>query len=134
MTYSADQVLAMAPDAAAAKAGLGQASPGGWSGCGRNEQALWGECQGSGRMTYRTQAAFDDGATKCSCPSRKSPCKHALGLLLLDADGAIQPASPPGWVCEWLAARAARSALAASRARRDRPEGPREPQAADRRP
>jgi SWIM zinc finger len=133
MTYSADQVLAMAPDAAAAKAGLGQANPVRWSGCGRNERALWGECQGSSRRPYRTQAALDDGATKCSCPSRKSPCKHALGLLLLHAGGTIPPATPPGWVSEWLAARAARSAQSASRARRDRSEGPADPQAVERR-
>jgi hypothetical protein len=133
MTYSRDQVLATAPDAAAAKAGLGQASPVRWSGCGHNEQALWGECQGSGQRPYRTQAAGDDGSTKCSCPSRKSPCKHALGLLLLHADGAIQPGSPPGWVSEWLAARTARSSRSASRPRRDRSEGPADPKAAERR-
>ena len=123
----------MAPDAAAAKAGLGQANPARWSGCGRNEQALWGECRGSGQRPYRTQAALDYGATNCSCPSRKFPCKHALGLLLLDAGGAIPAGSPPGWVSEWLAARAVRSARAASRTRRDRSEGPADPQAAERR-
>lgn len=141
MTYSKDQVLAMAPDAAAAKAGLGQANPVRWSACGRNEQAIWGECQGSGRGPYRTQAALDDGTAQCSCPSRKYPCKHALGLLLLDADGAIQPANPPVWVREWLAAHATRPAGAASPGRRDsgldrhrdRSAGPADSQAAARR-
>jgi len=98
----------MAPDAAAAKAGLGHASPGRWSGCGHDASAVWGECQGSGKLPYRTQVAFADGATNCSCPSRKFPCKHALGLLLRHADGAVPAGSPPEWVIGWLAARATR--------------------------
>ncbi|MDQ3283523.1 MAG: SWIM zinc finger family protein, partial [Acidobacteriota bacterium] len=27
--------------------------------------------------------ALTDLASKCSCPSRKFPCKHAVGLLVL---------------------------------------------------
>jgi hypothetical protein len=129
-TYGRDQVLAMAPDAGAAKAGLSHANSRRWTGCGRNERAVWGECQGSGPLPYLTQAALDDGSTKCSCPSRKFPCKHALGLLLLDADGAVPAGIPPGWVTEWLAARTARPARPA---RSQRSDGPVDPQAAERR-
>jgi hypothetical protein len=107
---SREQVLAMAPDAAAAKAGQGQAIGAKWPSLGHDEQAVWGECQGSGAAPYRCQAAPADGATSCSCPSRKIPCKHALGLLLLLADGQVATAACPDWVAEWLAARlAARS-------------------------
>jgi hypothetical protein len=105
---SREQVLGQAPDAAAARAAPGQAVRSRWSGLGHDERAAWGECQGSGASPYRCQAALDDGATRCSCPSRKVPCKHALGLLLLLADGVV-PAGPcPDWVAEWLAARATR--------------------------
>src|SRR5260221_5168071 len=128
-TFGRDQVLAMAPDAGAAKAGLSQANSRRWTGCGRNERAVWGECQGSGQLPYLTQAALDDGSTKCSCPSRKFPCKHALGLLLLDADGAIPAGIPPGWVTEWLAARTARPARPA---RSQRSDGPVDPPRAER--
>ncbi|HUZ54987.1 MAG TPA: SWIM zinc finger family protein [Streptosporangiaceae bacterium] len=62
--------------------GLGQAGPARWSGSGHDEHAVWGECRGSGQLPYLTQAALDDAAAKCSCPSRKFPCKHAIGLLL----------------------------------------------------
>ena len=120
----------MAPDAAAGKAGLGQANSRRWSGCGRDERAVWGECRGSGQSRYLTQAVLDGGSTKCSCPSRKRPCKHALGLLLLLADGQIPAGSPPGWVAEWLTARMARSARPA---RRERSDGPADPHAAERR-
>jgi SWIM zinc finger len=106
--YTRDQVLAMAPDVAAAKAGLGQAGPGRWSGCGRDDNAVWGECLGSGKRPYQTQVALADGAPKCSCPSRKFPCKHALGLLLRYADGAVPAGDPPLWVMSWIASRAAR--------------------------
>ncbi|MBP2040486.1 hypothetical protein J2Z77_006341 [Streptomyces avidinii] len=50
-------------------------------------------------------------AYKCSCPSRKFPCKHALGLLLLwSAEGAGEPAEAPDWAAQWLADRAAKVA------------------------
>src|SRR5258706_15062183 len=119
--YGRDQVVAMAPDAAAAKAGLSQANLRRWSGCGRNERAVWGECHGSGQLPYQTQAAWADGSTKCSCPSRKVPCKHALGLLLRQAAGPIPDRSPPAWGPEWLAARTARRARPARAGRSDGP-------------
>jgi hypothetical protein len=127
-----DQVLAMAPDAAAAKAGLSQAGASRWSGCGHDERAVWGECQGSGKVPYLTQAALDDGAAKCSCPSRKFPCKHALGLMLRYADGAVPAASAPDRVTGWLAARAERAARPARPERGKRDEAA-DPQAAARR-
>jgi hypothetical protein len=105
---SREQVLGLAPDAAAARAAPGQAVRSKWSGLGHDKRAAWGECQGSGANPYRCQVALSDWATRCSCPSRKFPCKHALGLLLLLADDGI-PAGPcPDWVAEWLAARASR--------------------------
>lgn len=108
--YSREQVLGMVPDASAAKAGQGQANAARWPSLGHDEQAAWGECQGSGSAPYRCQAAFDDGATSCSCPSRKFPCKHAIGLLLLLADGQVQQSTRPAWVGEWLTSRAGRPA------------------------
>jgi hypothetical protein len=105
---SREQVLGLAPDAAAARAAPGQAVRSRWSGLGRDERAVWGECQGSGASPYRCQAALGDWATRCSCPSRKFPCKHALGLLLLLADDGVPAAPSPDWVAEWLVARASR--------------------------
>ncbi|WP_369212722.1 SWIM zinc finger family protein, partial [Streptomyces flavofungini] len=50
-------------------------------------------------------------AYECGCPSRKFPCKHALGLLLLwaGADGTVPDGAPPAWAGEWLAARRRRA-------------------------
>lgn len=108
MNYSADQIIALAPDAAAAKAGRSLATAGKWQKVGQNERALWGECQGSGAKPYQTVIDLSEPAFKCSCPSRKFPCKHSLGLFLLVAN---EPATAntvttaPDWAAEWLSKR-----------------------------
>ncbi|MEV6191741.1 SWIM zinc finger family protein [Streptomyces sp. NPDC051920] len=113
--WTADQVLALAPDAASRKAGskLGAAGP--WSEAGSTEEGtVWGLCRGSGSKPYQTVVDIADStgpAYKCSCPSRKFPCKHALGLLLLwaGADGAVPSAQPPEWAAQWLEGRRRRA-------------------------
>src|ERR1700722_3652322 len=112
--FSRDQVLGLAPDAAAAKAAQGQAIAARWSALGHDGGGVWGGCKGSGATPYRCQATLADGAVRCSCPSRKVPCKHALGLLLLLADDAVPAATVPDWVADWLAARVARAAKTAT--------------------
>ncbi|MFE2040145.1 SWIM zinc finger family protein [Streptomyces sp. NPDC059477] len=116
--WTADQVLALAPDAASRKAGskLGTAGP--WSGAGSSrEGTVWGQCEGSGSTPYQTVVDLADStdgggpAYRCSCPSRKFPCKHALGLLLLWADGdAVVPVGAvPDWVAGWTEGRRERA-------------------------
>jgi hypothetical protein len=108
-------VLALAPDASAAKAGrgLGIAKP--WRETGCSGHLVWGLCQGSGAQPYQTCVDLTQPAYRCSCPSRKFPCKHALGLLLLWSDGAVVESEPPAWVDEWAAGRAERQEKAAAR-------------------
>jgi SWIM zinc finger len=104
---TAEQILALAPDPGSAKAGKGLANVRKWVALGRNDRAVWGECQGSAREPYQTQIDLGEPAFRCSCPSRKFPCKHGLGLFLLLASepaGFTQSAAPP-WVTEWLAKR-----------------------------
>lgn len=80
---------------------------------------MWGLCKGSGSKPYRTVVDLAGPAYKCSCPSRKFPCKHALGLLLLwSAEGVGEPAEAPDWAAEWLADRAAKAARPAGGAAR----------------
>ncbi|MET7305026.1 SWIM zinc finger family protein, partial [Embleya sp. NPDC005575] len=86
--WTAEQVLALAPDAASRKAGSRLAVPRPWSAAGAAEfaggaGAVWGVCAGSGVTPYRTVVDLTGPASQCSCPSRKFPCKHVLGLLLL---------------------------------------------------
>ena len=133
--WSADQVLALAPDAASRKAGskLGAAGP--WSGAGSSDEGtVWGLCKGSGSKPYQTVVDIADAAGpayKCSCPSRKFPCKHALGLLLLWAgeDGAVPAGQAPDWAQQWIEGRRKRTeekrAATASPAASADPEGAR---------
>ncbi|HEY3558207.1 MAG TPA: SWIM zinc finger family protein [Kribbella sp.] len=48
-------------------------------------------------------------AYKCSCPSRKFPCKHAIGLMLLWTKGEVSTTDEPDWVKTWLDQRAERA-------------------------
>lgn len=103
--WSAEQVLGLALDAASANAARTQASAVRWPESGASEDAVWGACQGSGKSPYRVMVDLGGPAYKCSCPSRKIPCKHALGLLLLWSSGRVREAPVPTSVGEWLAAR-----------------------------
>lgn len=103
-TWTSEQILAMAPDASSAKNGQGLANPRKWVTLGYDDRAIWGECQGSGSKPYQTQIDLKEIAFKCSCPSRKFPCKHGLGLFLIFA---TQPSIfnqnlAPNWVNTWI--------------------------------
>ncbi|CNG52025.1 Uncharacterised protein [Mycobacterium tuberculosis] len=113
--WGREQVLGLAPDASSAKAAGGVAEPGKWAGGGCDGEAVWGECQGGGTSVYRTAVDLTEPAFRCSCPSRKFPCKHALGLLLLWADSAVGEGPRPGWVAEWAEERRERAGRAAER-------------------
>ena len=82
-----------------------------WVTLGQDESFAWGECQGSGAKPYQVRFDLSDAASKCSCPSRKFPCKHALGLMLIltSTAGAIPKAPMPAWVTEWVASRTERA-------------------------
>lgn len=108
MQLTEEQIFALAPDDASKKAGKDLANPAKWVSKGINEKALWGECQGSGSKPYQTQVDLQNIAFKCSCPSRKFPCKHGLGLLLLQArqPGLFNVSDAPLWVEDWISKRA----------------------------
>ena len=111
MTLTVEEITALAPDDASAKAARALVAPSKWPLLGADHTAAWGECQGSGAKPYQTQVDLSGPVFKCSCPSRKFPCKHGLALLLLRAEhGARFTAGPvPAWVGEWLAARGAKA-------------------------
>ena len=107
MPFTSEQALALAPDSASASAGRKLASARHWVSLGRNAEALWGECQGSGKNPYQVRVDLATLSVKCSCPSRKFPCKHGLGLMLIFAAnvGDLAEGEPPDWVADWLAKR-----------------------------
>ena len=126
------RVLALAPDAPSQRAAQSLASGRPWPLTGTAETgALWGECRGSAATPYRTVVDLAGPAYRCSCPSRKFPCKHALALLLLWADGSVQDhaGEPPDWAASWLTERAGR----AGRAQAGGPGEPKDPRTAAKR-
>jgi hypothetical protein len=107
MEFTTEAVLSLSPDDASTKAARGLTSAGKWPTLGANDQAVWGECQGSGSKPYQTQVDLSGPAFRCSCPSRKFPCKHGLALLLIRSNEPtlFQATPTPAWVTEWLASR-----------------------------
>eukprot|EP01041_Mallomonas_annulata_P034795 gene34795-57629_t len=71
MQLTQDQIIQLAPDPASAKAGMQLANGAKWVLKAAHEKALWGDCQGSGKVPYRTAIDLTNIAFKCSCPSRK---------------------------------------------------------------
>jgi len=84
MELSAAWVQSLAPDtfANAQKLAMSNAA---LSDLHIHQTILSGQCAGNGNKIYRLWVDFSNSAmplSKCSCPSRKKPCKHALALLL----------------------------------------------------
>ncbi|MFZ4632895.1 MAG: SWIM zinc finger family protein [Saprospiraceae bacterium] len=107
------QVAQLAPDAATLQSGKKLANAVMWQTAEFNHRALWGEIKGSGAAPYQTQIDLTALAYKCTCPSRKFPCKHCIGLLLLFAQQASavhESAHEPAWVSAWVDKRAAATA------------------------
>ncbi len=108
-------VQSLAPDAASYSAGCKTAKAS-WASSGRSSRALWGEFCGSGKTPYRVQVDLATQGYSCSCPSRKFPCKHVLGLMILESESKLEEAPEPEWVVERLAKRAEREAKKAAKA------------------
>lgn len=105
-SWTSEQVIAQAPDSSSVKAGRALAAVSKWVSAGYNDRAVWGECKGSGKQPYQVLIELSGPAFKCSCPSRKFPCKHGLGLFLLYAENQLKESSQPAFCAEWLAKRA----------------------------
>jgi SWIM zinc finger len=102
---SLEKIEAIAPDQSSLVAARKLVKPTGWSGLSCDNAGLsWGECQGSGSSPYRVVISETDAGYKCSCPSRKFPCKHSLALMWMRAEGKITfaGADAPEWVRDWV--------------------------------
>ena len=116
--FTSEQIARLAPDAASLKAANGLTNPGKWPLLHASDQALWGHCQGSGKNPYQTAVDLREPAFKCSCPSRKFPCKHGLALLLLHAQRSelFTPGEAPDWLNSWLEKRSQNQEAKAAKA------------------
>jgi len=107
MSLSLERIEALAPDQASLAAARKLLKPSSWPTLAQGDGLVWGECQGSGATPYRVVVNEADAGYKCTCPSRKFPCKHALALMWMRADksAAFASASVPDWVKDWLSRR-----------------------------
>ena len=96
----------LAPDQSSLKAAAGLAKPAKWSAIAGSADGtlMWGLCAGSGANPYKVAVDLRDNGSKCTCPSRKFPCKHGLALMWMRAESSVAFGSgePPEWVGDWL--------------------------------
>jgi hypothetical protein len=110
LSFTEDDVQRFAPDNDAMQAARGLLKKKSFQNLGLSADGTWllARCKGSGKEPYQVSVDLADPAEptfRCSCPSRKLPCKHGLGLLLGYAQNPDQFAAqePPA---ELLAKRA----------------------------
>ena len=110
-------ILLQAPNAAAAANGRKLSQSGKFQNRGKDTEAkvYWAECAGSGKNPYQTSVDFsiseDAPTSRCSCPSRQFPCKHALGLMYeILGDKPFAVGEIPADLAEKKAKQAARAA------------------------
>lgn len=87
--WTVEAVADAAPDAQVRRAGRQLAVPTPWSDVGVTGTLLFGRCRGSGRDPYQVSVDLAGPRYRCTCPSRKFPCKHAIALLYLWAEGHV---------------------------------------------
>ncbi|WP_199773702.1 SWIM zinc finger family protein [Stieleria maiorica] len=77
--------------------------PSKWPALTRHGDLVWGECQGSGANPYRTVFDNSNAGYKCTCPSRKYPCKHVLALMWMYVEdpAPFADGETPQWVNDW---------------------------------
>ena len=135
--WTVDDVLKLAPDASSAGAARRLSLSGVWSQAGSSGSLLWGRCQGRAREPYQVTVDLHEPSFRCTCPSRKHPCKHGLALLLLwaDGDGSVaEGARPADFAADWVQRLAAKGPAAGpARSAGAGPAAPPDPEAQARR-
>lgn len=84
---SEETIQRLAPDASAVQAARGLVRKKSFKNLGISADGTWllAQCQGSGKDPYEVSVDLVQPSApvgRCTCPSRKFPCKHSLGLML----------------------------------------------------
>ena len=99
--WDRERVLALAPDAPSQRTAPSLASGRAWPATGAAAGAARCGVNAGAAPPRRTApwSTCPGPAYRCSCPSRKFPCKHVLALLLLWSEGSVpdDAAGPPDW-------------------------------------
>ncbi len=107
MSLTTNKITELAPDQASLNAANKLLKPSKWPTLTQHGDLVWGECQGSGANPYRTVFDNSNAGYKCTCPSRKFPCKHVLALMWMYVEdpGPFADGEVPQWVTDWLGRR-----------------------------
>lgn len=104
-----ERIEALAPDQASLAAARKLIDGKHWplSATAADKSFIWGECHGSGSVPYRACVALGDLGYKCTCPSRKFPCKHSLALMwrYRQHPNEFGESEVPSWVLDWSSKR-----------------------------
>jgi hypothetical protein len=122
--WSVEKVLALATDVGSQRAAQLLVGDVRWSDSGHAGELVWGRIQGTTQYQAIAELA-EKPAYHCSCPSRKTPCKHVLALLLRWAAGKVGLGDEPGWVQDWSLRQAVRNARREAGAAKPREVNPR---------
>ena len=92
MELTEQTIIRLAPNAAAVENGRKLSKKGSFSALHKSEDGTlyWADCAGSGKNPYHVSVDWADPeapVSRCSCPSRQFPCKHALGLMFEQLSG-----------------------------------------------
>lgn len=104
ITLTQDDVRELAPSTSTLQDGDGLLRKKAFSGLGRTADGayLFANCQGSAADPYELFVDLSGAKPrlKCSCPSRVSPCKHLMGLLLewVRSPSSFAQQATPAWV------------------------------------
>jgi hypothetical protein len=99
-TWTTEQLFSLAHDHTLVGAAETVADPLKWSRLACYEGGIWGEFGSRDNAPQHTHVLLPSLALSCDCPSRKFPCRHALGLALLykRTPGLFPSGSPPSWL------------------------------------
>lgn len=107
LPWTTEQVLSLAPDDVSLRTGRGFALIERWRDLGHIDTWVWGSFPIKDKPAFRTTIHLPTLTFACDCVSRKYPCPHGLGLLLLllEQPQAFAESEPPAWVriTPWLA-------------------------------
>ncbi len=103
MQLTKENILQLAPDAGTARRAREVAHFRRWHLLAGNGRAIWGE-YGNPHDPFLVAADFENLAVYCTCPVRRKPCKHGIGILLtfLRHNGEFSVQEAPDWVQQWL--------------------------------
>jgi hypothetical protein len=103
MSLTEEKILSLSPDTGTAQRARQVAHFRRWHVLEGDGRAIWGE-YGNPANPFYVKADLLHLAAGCTCPVRRKPCKHGIGLLLvfLKSNGVFQVAEPPAHVANWI--------------------------------